>query len=101
MLLVLADSFLWWDPTAFSSIRGPSTGNLAELKAGERKNVNLHFQVERIKLCAVLAESYRAPENNREVRVGFKVVLSTVPMCHLVCGTERLSSQAESFAEHK
>lgn len=100
VLLGLAYLFLWWDPTSFSST-APLLATFAELKTGERKDVNLYFQVERIKLCAVLAESYRAPEDNLEVRVDFKVVLNTTPMCHLVCGTERLSSQPESFAEHK
>lgn len=37
-----------------------------------------YFQMERNKLCAVLAENYQSPENNLEVRVHLKLVLITI-----------------------
>jgi len=54
-----------------------------------------YFQVKRIKLRVVLAENYQSPENNMEVRVDFKVVLLTLPVCYLGCGMERLNGLAE------
>lgn len=39
-----------------------------------------HFQIKRIKLCAVLAENSQSSENNLEVRVYLKLVLNTVAM---------------------
>ena len=39
----------------------------------------------------MLAENDQSPEINLEVRVDFKVVLHTTPVCHLPCGeTESL-----------
>lgn len=46
----------------------------------------------------MLAENYRAPENNLEVRVDFGTQHDSDVS---VCGIERLSPQSESFAEHK
>lgn len=37
-----------------------------------------YFQMERIKLCAVLGENYHSPENNLEVRVHLKLVHVTI-----------------------
>lgn len=83
-----------WD---FFQFHHPAPGMLCWASNWRAKGwKRVFFQVERIKLCAVLAENYQSPENNLEVGVDFKAVLNTIPMCNLVCGMERLSPQPES-----
>lgn len=70
-------------------------GTFLSFELESERMETFYFQVKRIKLRVVLAENYQSPENNMEVRVDFKVVLLTLPVCYLGCGMERLNGLAE------